>query len=339
MSDHNEDAYAAIQTTDGGDLLLVCDGMGGMGRGAEASSLAIEFLEDALVGGGPHSVLRAALSATDLHLRERLVDPGPGKPGCTAVAVTVRDGRAWVCWAGDARGYHIRAGEVIARTRDHKLVEDLIEHGHIKRADAQKSRMGHVVTRCLGGRRSDEDPFEPETVAEPWLLEPGDALLLCTDGLTDVLPDEDVGDQIAGRSADDAASHLVQRSLDAGTEDNVTVLVAIWDQDHATPARPHTPTVPAAPRRGATGTPPNGVPTPPRDPLLQVVDGGRPRQPTPEVPLVEAQRPADEVDPYLNEEAPRERRAEPALIVLGVAMGLGIVGAICFAIAQAWMSG
>lgn len=329
-SDENQDAWAASATTDGGHLLVVCDGMGGMGNGAEAARSAIEHLETLLAGGGTQATIHAALSATDKHLRTTLVDPGPGRPGCTAAVVTVRDGKAFVGWAGDSRAYHIRGGEVLARTRDHKLVEELIEAGHIDRADASRSSMSHVVTRALGGRRSDEPPHEPETLPEAWTLRQGDAILLCSDGLCDVLPDHEVGLRVAGRPAEDSTADLIEAALRAGTHDNVTVLVAVWGATLATGAGPDTPTAPA---RSLTPSALRaaGVSGPPPDPLLDAVHASELTGPTPRVERIPATPPRPEAP---RSQPAQERSGSSWMLAAAVAL---VVVVVSTGLAAWWM--
>ena len=155
-------------------------------------------------------------------------------------------------WAGDARCVHIRGGEVLGHTTDHKLIEELVASGALSREDAASGRMGHVVTRCLGGRRSGEPGHAPETLASAWRLEPGDALVLCSDGLSDVLDDEAIARTVHNRSANDAVEELVAAATARGTQDDCTVVVY---------RHPVTPALAALPREGSTPRP---------DPLLDL---------------------------------------------------------------------
>lgn len=221
----NQDAFVVTPTRDGGLLLLVCDGMGGMGRGADASRLATTRLEQRLADGADGARLRDALVQTDHDLRRELVMTGPGAPGCTAVAMLVKGDRVTVGWAGDARGLHLRGGTVQHATIDHKLVEELIASGTLSREEARSGRLGHVVTRCLGGRKEGAAAPEPEISEAPWTLLPGDALVLCSDGLTDVLDQEDIAALVEGRTAHDAVDALVQAAHDRQTTDDTTVVV------------------------------------------------------------------------------------------------------------------
>ncbi|MFK7930336.1 MAG: PP2C family serine/threonine-protein phosphatase [Myxococcota bacterium] len=332
-SDENQDAFLAIDTTDGGRLLLVCDGMGGMGNGAEAARLAVERLELLLVGGGAQSTLRAALQETDKHLRKTLVDPGPGRPGTTAIVALVREDRATIGWAGDSRGMHIRNGRVLARTTDHKLVEELMAAGHLSRERANKSHLSHVVTRCLGGRKSEEEGVEPEVLPKPWALEPGDALVLCSDGLTDVVDEVEIASIVANATAEIASKALVQAALDAETHDNTTVLVYVHKSPQATAMAADTPTANAAelrqPDRPSRTAHPD-VPTARPDPLLQVAT----QVPAATAPLVESE-PDTLVDSEGNPGA-RGVFGSPILLAAFILSSLLFAGGAIVAMATFW---
>lgn len=238
----NEDSWATFDADDGSVVWLVCDGMGGMGRGAEASQFAVRALTERWRGGlvGPSEALRDGLSAIDVSLREALCGDGRGLPGTTAVAAVWRDGEAVVGWVGDSRAYWVRDGAVRARTRDHKLVEELVALGQLSPEEAKTSPLAHVVTRGIGGR-SAREPAVEASVLDPWSLRPGDRVVLCSDGLCDLADDAEVAAGASGRSPRAAAEHLLQLALDRGGHDNITIVVLeAHDADAATdePADP-----------------------------------------------------------------------------------------------------
>lgn len=249
-SEGNQDAFVVRPTGDGGLLLLVCDGMGGMGRGAEASRMATRVLEDHLREGGRIGVMDAALRTADAQLRRELVDPGPGRPGCTAIMTLIHEDEVDVAWVGDSRALHIRGGRILNHTIDHKLIEELVASGTLTREQALGGRMGHVITRCLGGRKSSEPAHEPELSTTPWQLQPGDALVLCSDGLTDVVDETEVPDLIAGCEVEEAVHRLVQTATERGTSDDTTVIV------YRHPAVSRSFTAPVAPDSPATRSDP-----------------------------------------------------------------------------------
>jgi protein phosphatase len=229
----NEDAHAVLSLDDGrAALLVVCDGMGGMGRGDEASRLALASIESSMqdrAEGLPTERMRDALRKADLEVRQALCTGIDGLPGSTAVLVYVADGAALVAWVGDSRAYLVRDGRIVDRTRDHKLVEELVEAGQITHDEAKVSAFAHVVTRALGGRSVRDPPVHPGQLGYPWKLHTGDRILVCTDGVTDLVSDDELPTLVARHTPDEAAHELVQAALDRGGHDNITCIVAAWD--------------------------------------------------------------------------------------------------------------
>jgi serine/threonine protein phosphatase PrpC len=254
----NEDSWAVLDAADGSLLLMICDGMGGMGHGDEASQLAIRSLLSQLSAGGdnPGAAMLGTLTRIDVQLREALCGGGKGLPGTTAVLVWVRDGWAQVGWVGDSRAYWIREKVVIERTRDHKLVEELIAAGQLTEAEAKNSMLAHVVTRAIGGRAPDEPAVEGSLVG-PWPLEPGDRVVLCSDGVCDLLSDDEIAAAVATASPTEGGDALVRIAIDRGGHDNITAIVYV--------AGPATPAVArsAADIRGSSLPPAAPTPAPP----------------------------------------------------------------------------
>jgi protein phosphatase len=259
----NEDSWTTFDTPSG-QLLAVCDGMGGMGRGDEASAIAVQVLEEELssaTGFAPER-MESAVQTADVAIRKKLAVPG-NTPGSTAVLVHVEGGLAHVTWAGDSRAYLMRGGEVIDRTRDHKLVNELVDAGELSEAEAKVSTLAHVVTKALGGRGPNEPPILPDSLPHPWKLKQGDLILLCSDGLCDLVDDEELGRVVDGVDLGGDLDHLVQMALDRGGHDNITIILARWDgpdfdeEEQETPVftdmRSRTPS-PARDLEGASST-------------------------------------------------------------------------------------
>lgn len=231
-----------LPTTEGGLLLVVCDGMGGMGRGDEASRLAIDVLSGVMSRGEglPPDRMRHALRAADQRIRDELCSEFE-QPGSTAVMVYVLEGVAHVAWVGDSRAYLVRDGRVVYRTRDHKLVEELVDAGQLTPEEARESTLAHVVTRALGGRASTEPPVHPATLGYPWKLRTDDRLLLCSDGVCDLVDDDEISEMIDHTTPAEGTTRLVETALLRGGHDNITCIVAVWDgaswidDDAATP--------------------------------------------------------------------------------------------------------
>jgi protein phosphatase len=228
---HNEDSWCADPST---GLLAVADGMGGYNAGEVASSLAVQSIaaclrEDdaATLGQGDDLDLLAravaAANAAILALAAR-------RPECLGMGTTVAlariaGSRLTYAHVGDSRVYLMR-GERLARlTRDHSVGQAMIDAGISGSAPLRRASLRGVLTRALGVERSVQADFGVLA------LEAGDVLLLCSDGLTDLVSDDAIAACLrqGGGSAARAQS-LVQVALEAGGTDNVTALVALPEQ-------------------------------------------------------------------------------------------------------------
>ena len=198
-------------------LIIVVDGMGGHAAGAQASQLTIETV-NRYFAALEHPVLdpQGFLTAALAQAHERVVDLGDGialeqRPRATCAACLVQDGNAYWAHVGDSRMYHLRAGAVRHRSRDHSHVELLLREGLIGEHEAKSHPMRNFVECCLGGDR----PLPDMSVTARKSLLPGDVLMACTDGLWTGVDD----DRIASLSAADAN---LERELRTLAEDAVT---------------------------------------------------------------------------------------------------------------------
>ena len=174
--------------------------------------------------------MRAAIREADARIRNELTNPGDSsQPGSTAVMVWVHGAVAYVGWVGDSRAYLIRGSEVVGRTRDHKLVEDLVEAGQMTAADARNSSLAHVVTRALGGKGPLDPGVKPANLASPWRLMHGDRILVCSDGLTDLVEDSELPTLFIDEDLEATSQRMVDTANERGGHDNITCVVAVWD--------------------------------------------------------------------------------------------------------------
>lgn len=256
----NDDSWSVVQTHEGGVVLMVCDGMGGMGHGDEASALAVRVLTEQLEGGAgyPPERLRQAIHRADRVVREELCDQGRGLPGSTAVLVYVLDGLGHVAWVGDSRAYLIRGGTVVERTSDHKLVNELIAAGQLTEEAAKTSRLAHVVTRALGGRPPSDRSVHGAVLDHPWKLQHQDLLFLCSDGVSDLIEDHELPPLLEGRTLEEAAQAVVDLALERGGHDNITVVLGRWDGPDFVEDELATPLMPS-PRDSLPPEEPSGV--------------------------------------------------------------------------------
>lgn len=204
-------------------LLTVCDGVGGAARGDIASSTAVQQLRrlDEQPGEDLLGAVAGALHRAHDRIAE-LVDEDPALNGTSTTAtVALFDGRrVGLGHVGDSRAYLLREGELSQLTTDHTFVQSLIDEGRITAEEARVHPHRNLILKALDGRQETEpDLFVLELVA-------GDRLLLCSDGASGVLDDARLTALLGDGTPDFAAVELVRASLDAGSSDNVTCIVA-----------------------------------------------------------------------------------------------------------------
>jgi protein phosphatase len=204
-------------------LMTVCDGVGGAARGDIASATAVQQLRklDAPPAEDLLGQVAGALHRAHDRIAE-LVDEDPALSGTSTTAtVALFDGtRLGMGHVGDSRAYLYRRGEIRQLTTDHTFVQSLIDEGRITEQDARVHPHRNLILRALDGiHEAEPDLFHVE-------LEAGDRLLLCSDGASGVLDDRRLADILSTGNPDYAAVELVRASLEAGSSDNVTCLVA-----------------------------------------------------------------------------------------------------------------
>jgi serine/threonine protein phosphatase PrpC len=214
----NQDSGFASQ-----HLLVVADGMGGGPAGDLASSVTVQALRR--LDGPPPSDLLQALAGAVHRANDRLAeliedDPSLDGMGSTATAALFDGERIGLAHIGDSRGYLLRAGELERLTCDHTFVQALIDEGRLSEEDARHHPHRSLILRVLDGRQAND----PDLALHD--LQPGDRLLLCSDGLAGVVSDEAIAEALAAGSPDSAAEALIELALRAGGPDNITCIVA-----------------------------------------------------------------------------------------------------------------
>jgi PPM family protein phosphatase len=232
VRDRNEDAFAADPPPPGralthGRLFLVADGMGGHEAGEVASALARDtvtrhyYATQLGAQESPLPALQEALRAANHAIRERQArEPGERDMGTTCTALMVRGASFWIAHIGDSRAYRWRAGRLQQLTRDHNWAEELLAAGRIDPSEAAHHMGRHMITRALG---IDPDAQVDLLPAKP--LEPADRLLLCSDGLSGVLGEQEIGAILATTDLEAAAASLVAAANHAAGPDNITVVL------------------------------------------------------------------------------------------------------------------
>ncbi|HEU4938870.1 MAG TPA: protein phosphatase 2C domain-containing protein [Vicinamibacterales bacterium] len=217
-------------------VMIVADGMGGHQAGEIASRMAITTLIN-LALDMPDWIFKIdEAHAQEIERRSRsrvqevdamLVESGQRDSSLTGMGTTLTAARSLgrdllITHVGDSRAYLFRAGTLLRLTRDHTYAQLLVDTGELAPADVAGSSHRHVLTNALGGSSADV-----HVDTDRLQLEDGDRLLLCSDGLTDLVDDGAIaGILLQTTRSSDACERLVQRALDAGGRDNVTVIVA-----------------------------------------------------------------------------------------------------------------
>ena len=217
----NEDALVETAVPLG-YLIAVADGMGGHDCGEKASAMSIESIIDVMRGAttDPRNSLVASLNrANDVVFRE--ADRIGRTMGATCVAALISSGTLYVAHAGDARAYLLRASVLYPLTRDHSFVQEIADAKGPSVAGSLPHSFGHIVSRSIGTH-----PTVNVCDREPVSLSAGDVILLCSDGLTNMVDDPRIHSTLAGTTPREAARRLVDMANDAGGQDNTTVIVA-----------------------------------------------------------------------------------------------------------------
>ena len=220
----NEDAY--VNRPDLG-LWAVADGAGGHASGEIASAEVATILQSIDPGLSAAKMLievRSRLEATHARLQTEASRHGAGAMVATTVVVLMaRDDHFACLWAGDSRAYLLRGHSLTRITRDHSLVQALVESGTISEAEAAHHPQANVITRAVG---ADIDLLELDK--RTGQLQPGDRLLLCSDGLSKTLPEELLAELLSGDD-ESAAERLITAALMAQATDNVTCVTIDFD--------------------------------------------------------------------------------------------------------------
>lgn len=222
----NQDFVFTSETPVGNlpNLFVVADGMGGHKAGDFASSYAVEVLLSTIredENSNPVKIIRAAIETANTQLlREASDNEAMSGMGTTMVLVTIVGHYAYVANVGDSRLYLIDENKILQITKDHSLVEEMVRMGEISRDDARNHPDKNIITRALGaGRDVDVDFFDVR-------LTPGDILLLCSDGLSNMVPDEDIRQVIlTSETLEEAGRRLVSMANDNGGRDNIAVVL------------------------------------------------------------------------------------------------------------------
>ena len=215
-------------------IYAVADGMGGHLAGEVASAMAIDAVKQMVFSGRNPGIL--ALRDM-MHAANRDILTHSGKnDACSGMGTTLsvlwrREKRAYIAHVGDSRIYRLRGDSLVQVTRDHSLVEEMVEAGLISREEARNHPRRNIITRALG---TEGDNY-PDLLVEDILA--GDCWLLCSDGLTGMLEDGEIQEVLSsGHDLGEKADTLMRMALRAGGRDNITLVLfsaedEAWNQD------------------------------------------------------------------------------------------------------------
>jgi len=226
---NNEDSHGFAWLDDGSLFVIVADGMGGHEAGEVASGLAVQVVEE-VVGREVDTDPRERLYNGLIEANEAILDEGKSSGtrgmGTTAITGILKGSEIHVGLVGDSRLYHVRRGHMVWRTLDHTRVQMLLDQGEITDEEARSHPEAGMLTRALGhSRMADGRPLVPDVLDEPIFIEEDDAVIMCSDGLHDLMEDWEISQMVAGHTPDEAAQLLIQAACERGGHDNITVAV------------------------------------------------------------------------------------------------------------------
>lgn len=228
VRESNQDAYAVGEFSDEVVWAVVCDGMGGAAGGNIASALAVKVISDKINASyrekmrdaSIKNMLDSALTAANIEVYD-LADSKPELKGMgtTVVCAIVRDNQAFIAHAGDSRAYVLSSDGINQITTDHSMVQMLLSHGKITNEEAENHPNKNIITRAVGVDKVIEIDFDQID------LDDDSTLLLCTDGLSNYVSNEDIVEIMSDGKHYAFADRLVQKANKNGGGDNITVVV------------------------------------------------------------------------------------------------------------------
>jgi serine/threonine protein phosphatase PrpC len=223
----NQDDYAYGEFPGGSVWAVVCDGMGGANGGNIASTEAVKKISEKLISGfdtiresGVKQLLVGALDAANAEVYGKsAADPALSGMGTTVVACIADRDTVYIAHAGDSRAYLVGPSGVVQLTRDHSIVQELLESGKLTPDEAKDYPQKHIITRALGVEETLDIDYCEATFAEH------SKVLLCSDGLSNHVEPEAFEQTINDPQVGDPAAKLVDIANDNGGSDNVTVVI------------------------------------------------------------------------------------------------------------------
>ncbi len=225
----NQDAYAYTELGGGNFCAVVCDGMGGHVGGNVASETAIAAFQKQISLAQEASLQERDIAqllelcihrANEAVFSRSISEPSLRGMGTTIVTVMSYDGQSYIAHVGDSRAYYFNGEKIVRLTKDHSVVQEMIDHGELTEKEAEHHPYKHVITRVLGVDSDVSVEVAPIEIAAPGKL------LLCSDGLSNMLSDDDL-EEFLKRDAEPAAlcDELILCANERGGNDNITAVV------------------------------------------------------------------------------------------------------------------
>jgi serine/threonine-protein phosphatase Stp1 len=216
----NEDSLL-VRTERG--LWAVADGMGGHDAGDVASSKVTESLLELPDAGNLDQLVESAVAALKKVNQDLIQLAGAANSeksiGSTVVGLAIADGQFRCFWAGDSRGYRVRDGQIVQLTRDHSLVQDLVDSGMLQPDEAVDHPNSNIITRAVGVA----EELRVDTVSGD--VQRGDQFFLATDGVTRLISDEELAQELSTSPPAFAARKLIETVLARGAPDNASLII------------------------------------------------------------------------------------------------------------------
>lgn len=231
----NQDAYLAVNFEKNGQVwyaFVVADGLGGHPAGEVASEVTVNYIKQNIAGVSDYADY-ACINNFVNDINQKLLDMGKADPEKTGMATTltmclVNGSALSIAHVGDSRAYRISERGMEQLTKDHSLVQVLVDEGRLKSSQARQHPQKNVITRALGtDQQVRTDFFE-------YQIEYGDYFLVCSDGLYNMVPESEIRDVVLNMSMEEAVKELINRANQYGGSDNITLIVFNQDELQST---------------------------------------------------------------------------------------------------------
>ena len=227
----NQDSYAAGELPGSVALAVVCDGRGGAAGGNYASSTAVKVISERITSSyragmsasSIRNMLTSAIAAANISVYDMSkADPELTGMGTTVVVAIVVDNNVFIAHAGDSRAYILSNGSLNQLTKDHSIVQEMIDHGTLTPDEAKVHPRKNIITRALGVDYELRIDFDIADIGE------NDVLILCTDGLTNFVEPQEIYELTDDGKFYEYAERLVDRANSNGGGDNITVVTVSY---------------------------------------------------------------------------------------------------------------